>query len=544
MKRLLIISLLLPFLLTSCFQEEKTFIINPDGTGKVEFKATFPLDSVISLGNEKELTPEKKAKNAVTKIIEESEGVAAWANVSYKINDEGKIEFQGTAYFKDLNKVELKMGSIDSNTLKPTLVKKNGLVTIECALESKNGDKAKPKKDQPKWDEMTEKQQKLAIAKTRQQLQQMKGMLSGMAGDMSTKVTIQLPIPGQKASGFKKLSDSSFSITQTGQMMLDGIDKVLADEKIMQTISGDINMTDEPPAEVMHQMFGFSINPTVSFPATAKPAFDYKKELKAAQKAAPAMMKKLGLSVTPPAPMVGEAKFKSLKVAGIRIVTPAPDQKVRAFNWSEGTSIALIGELPGAVISADEGTIETFTLNNGQDLLSTKKWDQKPRSIDLSEDGTLLGFEVQTDQLPEDGATSIKMLKGEIICMAASSSQTVDLEFAKVAEGEESEHYGAKITKFKESKYNEGQKELSIQFELKRNLIKKVSFFDKDGTELKVKEHGYSWSGKRGTLSFLCDDTLPEDCVIALDLYTDLKQHAFPFKIENSPLIPVSPKSK
>ena len=544
MKILLLIPLLLiPLLLVSCFQEEKLYTVNPDGTGKVVFKATFPLDSVINLNQNDgaKPSPEKKAKDAVTKIFEQSEGVAAWADVTYKINDEGKIKFQGTAYFNDLNKVKLKMGGIDSDTLKPTLIKKNGLVTLECALVKKKNasDAAKSEKAQPKWAEMTQKQQKLAMAKARQGLLQMKGMLGGVAADMSTKVTIQLPAPAKKATGFKKLSDSSFTITQTGKMMLEGIDKVLADEKIMQTLAGELDMTQEPPAEVMHQMFGFSANPSVQFPASAAPAFDYKKELQAAQKAAPAMMKKLGLTVAAVAPMVGKAKFKSLRLAGVRIVTPSPDQKVRAFNWSAGTSIALIGELPGAVISADEGKIETFTLNNGQNLLSSKKWDQKPRSINLSDDGAWLSFEIQSDQLPEPGATSIKMLKGEIVCMAAGSSKVVDLAFAKIEQGEKSAHYGAEITEISESKYNKGKKQITIRFELKRDLIKEVTFFDKDGIQLKSKKNGHSWSGGKGTLTLLCDDALSADSVVKLELFTDLKQHVFPFKIENTPLIPI-----
>jgi hypothetical protein len=541
-----ILLLLIPFLLVSCFQEEKIYTLNPDGSGKVQFKATFPLDSVINLNGDggAEPSPEEKAKDAVSKILKKSEGVAAWADVSYKINDEGKIEFQGTAYFSDLNKVELKMGGIDSDTLKPTLIKKDGLVTVECALVKSKSDAARSEKAKPKWAEMTKNQQKLAMAKARQGLMQMKGMLGGIAGDMSSKVTIHLPAPAKKSTGFKKLTGSSYSITQTGEMMLKGIDKVLADEKIMQSLAGDFDMKQEPPAEVMHQMFGLSADPAVSFPAPAAPAFDYKKELQAAQKATPAMMKKLGLTVIPAAPMVGEAKFKSLRLAGVRIVTPTPDRDVRPFNWSAGTTIALIGELPGAVISTDKGKIETFILNNGQNLLSSKSWGQKLQSVDLSDDGTWLGFEVRSDQLPESGATSIKMLKGEIVCMAASSSKILDLAFAKIAQGEKSEHCGAEITKISESKYNKGKKEISIRFALKKDLIKEVKFFDKDGIQLKSKQNGSSWSGDKGSLTLLCDDALAADCVVKVELFTDLKQHVFPFSIENAPLIPTKSKTK
>lgn len=519
--------------------------MNPDGSGKVEFKATFPLDSAINFSSEGETkpSPEKKAKDAVSKTIEKSEGVAAWSDVSYKINDEGEIEFQGTAYFSDINKLKLKMGSMDSNALKPSLSKENGLVSIACSIADKKDDATKTEKDKPKWDEMTPKQQKMAMAKTRKGLLQMKGMLAGV-GDMSTKVTIHLPASAKKSTGFKKLSDSSYTITQTGDMLLKGVDKVLADEGIMQTLAADGDMKNEPPVEVMQQMFGFSADPLVSFPASAAPAFDYKKELQAAQKAAPAMMKKLGLTVEVAAPMAGESKFKSLRLAGVRIVSPSSDQDVRPFNWSAGTAVALIGELPGAVISADEGNIEVFTLNNGQDLMSSKSWDHKPRSIDLSDDGTLMGFEVQSDQLPEAGATSIKMLKGEIVCMAAGSTKVIDLAFAKIEKGEKSEHCGAEITELKKSQYNKGKTEISIRFELKKDLIKDVGFFDKGGVQIESKQNGYSWSGGKGQLTLICDDSLAPDSVVKVELYDDLKKHVLPFLIEDAPLIPVKSKAQ
>jgi len=541
-----ILLLLIPFLLVSCFQEEKIYTVNPDGSGKVEFKATFPLDSAfnIKLGDESTPSPEKKAKEAVAKIFEKSEGVSAWADVTYKINDEGKIEFQGTAYFSDLNKLELKMGSIDSDTLKPTLTKKNGLVTVECALAKKNKNKADAGKKNPKWAELTKEQQKKALAKTRQELMQLKAVLAGIAGDMSSKVIVHLPGPAKKATGFKQLSSSSYTITQTGETMLKGIDKLLADEKMMEMMAAEGDMKQDPPAEVSRLLFGYSSNPAVSFSASSSPAFDYKKELKAAQKAAPAMMEKLGLTVAPAAPMMGKATFKSLRLAGLRIVTPFIDRDVRPFSWSAGTSISLIGELPGAVVSAEGGKIETFVLNNGQNLLSSKSWDKKPKSIKLSDDGTLMGFEVQSNLVPDPDATAIKMLKGEIVCTAAGSTKVINLAFAKMKKGETSQHYGAKITEIKTSKYNEGKKEISIHFELKKDLIKQVKFFDKDGTELKSKRNGHSWSGDSGSFTFLCDDALAEDGVVKLEIYADLKRHVLPFLIENTPLLPRKSTSK
>lgn len=154
MKRLLLLLPLL-FLLSSCFQEELVYTLNPDGSGKVNLKATFPLDSLFELQipGENTLNSEEKAQKVVKKLLEKSEGIEAWSSISYKIDDDNKIELQGTAYFKDVNKVKLELNDIDSETLNPTFTKKNGLVTVRCPL-GKNVDKKdtftpNPKKKSP-----------------------------------------------------------------------------------------------------------------------------------------------------------------------------------------------------------------------------------------------------------------------------------------------------------------------------------------------------------------------------------------------------------
>ena len=212
MKKLLLLLPLL-FLLTSCFQEELVYTLNPDGSGKVNVKATFPLDSLFELHipGENTLSSEEKAQKVVKNLLEKSEGVAAWSSISYKINDDNKIELQGTAYFKDVNTVKLKLENIDSETLNPTFTKKNGLVTVRCPL-GKNLDKEDAstpnKKKKVVWADMSKKQQKQALAKTRLKLIQLKGIYVGLASEMNTKVTILLPEAAQNFTAFKKTSNS------------------------------------------------------------------------------------------------------------------------------------------------------------------------------------------------------------------------------------------------------------------------------------------------------------------------------------------------
>jgi len=553
MKKLLLLLPLL-FLLTSCFQEELVYTLNPDGSGKVNVKITFPLDSYfdLNLTGENTLSPEKKAQQVVKKALEQSEGIAAWTNVSYKTTDDNEIEFQGIAYFKDVNKVKINLGNIDSDTLTPTFTKKKGVVTVTCPLDKNvETEDVTPssKKKKVKWADMSQKQQKQALAKTRRALTQFKGMLIAMDSDMSTQVTIQLPAPAQKTTLFKKLTHSSFTITQTGKMIIQGVDQVLSDEKILQRMAeDDSSMKNNPPAEVATAMFGSSDTPSLQFSASAPPAFDYKKEVTAALKQTPAMIQKLGIKikikVPPITSVLGIVKFKSLRLAGFSVVTNAPDRKVSPFNQSAGMSVAFIGELPGSVLSVKEGKITSFILNNGQKMLSGGNLFHKIPSIDLNEDGTIVGFNIKSDQCPKPDATSIKILKGEIICATAKATKITDLGFSQLMEGQKSKHFGAEIKSIKKSQYFNGEKEITIHFDLKKEAIKEVSFFDKDGTQLKSSQRGYTWSGDNEVLKLLCNDTLSKDGKIKVEVYTDLRHLLIPFTVKNTPLIPKQPVTK
>jgi len=538
--------LLFAFFLAACYQEERTYTVNPDGSGKVVFEATFPLDSSmgISFGDEEEKKPEEKLKDAVISILEESEGVAAWSDVSFELKDGDKVGFKGTAYFKDLSSVDLNMGSISSDMLDPVVSRTGDLVTIECSQgdEEEDGDDQEKaaEEEAKKWEAMSEKEQDAELAKAKQQLVQMKAMVAGMAGDMSTKVTFLLPEAPSKNHNFEKVSDTSYTVESSGEKMLKAFDTLIEDEELLRSAAGGgIQMQGDPPEELFEALFGRPGQPSLVFSAKAAPAFDYSAEVKAAQEASPAMLKELGLEVVPVAPMAGEGSFESVRLAGLRVVTSSPDDSVRPFNWTKGISLALLGKLPGAVISAEEGEVKSFILDNDQDLLSSKKWDREIRSVDLSDDGTLVGFEIKSDKMPKAGATAIKELSGELVCMAATGSETVDLGFKKLAVGEEGERFKSKIEELGDHSFHEDKKEVSIRFEIDRSMIKEVHFVDPDGVRLESRKNGHSWSGKGGTLSFTVDKSLTEACRVEIETYSGVTKHVVPFKLENTPLMPV-----
>jgi hypothetical protein len=92
----LALSLLLA-LTSGCFEVEDAWVLNPDGSGKVTRTLT--------------LDPRgKAAKDWANLGIKRAKGVDAWADFKSKSLDDGRLEIQATAYFRDLNALDLKLG--------------------------------------------------------------------------------------------------------------------------------------------------------------------------------------------------------------------------------------------------------------------------------------------------------------------------------------------------------------------------------------------------------------------------------------------------
>ena len=59
-----------------CFETKQEFTLNPDGSGKAVIESSFtPTAWLINTG---EQDPEKSARDAIRKVIEEAEGADAW----------------------------------------------------------------------------------------------------------------------------------------------------------------------------------------------------------------------------------------------------------------------------------------------------------------------------------------------------------------------------------------------------------------------------------------------------------------------------------
>jgi hypothetical protein len=66
--------------------------------------------------------PVEKAREEVNKILKDSEGVEAWKDVTFKVTDDLKLLFKGTAYFHKLSVLRIG-GSVKSNPCRQEFIK-------------------------------------------------------------------------------------------------------------------------------------------------------------------------------------------------------------------------------------------------------------------------------------------------------------------------------------------------------------------------------------------------------------------------------------
>jgi len=110
MKRLSIILICLVLFLASCYEIVETYVINPDGSGKVIIETTYmPYSSVkkeMEGKLEGKLSEEELQMNIYELLKNNVKGVEVWSDVTFNATEGGKIYFKGTAYFKDINKIK------------------------------------------------------------------------------------------------------------------------------------------------------------------------------------------------------------------------------------------------------------------------------------------------------------------------------------------------------------------------------------------------------------------------------------------------------
>lgn len=507
--------------LTSCFETEQEFTLNPDGTGKMVLDTTFPN---VSLDGRDERS-EQALEKAVAEFLKESEGIVAWKDVSYKWADDGRIHFKGTGYFPDISAVKLKnIGSMEFRWL---VAEGNG--TLEMNFQENENQGAPKKISQDPAERAKE------IEVERAKFQQSKPMLAGFLNGMQQTASFNLPGKAGEASNFTADDTGKLTIKLTGEKMLAAMEGLVNDDEWIAKNGFDAQQGPAEMDELNEGLFGTAGPARVTRTSVDKPLFDYAGELAAAQRDFAELQEKFTVQIGPAAD--GEP-FESLEVVGVRMVSEVDEKlKLRPFFQDSGYTLSVLGKFSGSVMDVtNESKLQKAIADDGSDLMPKNRFGKGINSPKLSEDQSAVLFEIELSA-PGKQVKSIKEVSGTIQYKVSSGVKEVELGFPALKSGEKGKELSAEITEIKEGWQKGDSKEMEIKLAIELDAIKEMVLTD--GAKRAVLEkrgHSYS-SGGPTTLTYYSKTGIPEGAKLTAVLHDGVKTFDIPFQLENLSLL-------
>lgn len=492
----------LSVLLASCIESTKHYVLNPDGSGKVmvEIKTT----SFKGEGD-------KSIRDNLKEMLQGSSGVDVWADVSSKSLDDGRVQFNGTAYFKNVSDVKIK--NADDFNVKLEEIDRQ---TRRLILSNKDEKKTKTESGR---DDMTLQGQRAKYA-------QMKPMLGAFLATMKTDIIVDLPGTVKQTTNFRK-DKNRLTLSFQGDKMMTALDELIADDVWLseQVKQGRDIQANSPSGDVLNEkLFGEKGPVQATFIVSSKSQFDYAAEVEKAKSAYESMLTGLGLGNILPVKLASGGQFKSLKVAKVSL-SDIDDDDYTHFGTSKRYQVTLLGELPGAVLNLTKGELRSAVADNGDDLMPESEWDREINWPQLSSSKNFVMFDVNL-KLPSSHVRAIAEVSGVLRYVVGSQTRMTEsrVSFAEDSRGE----HGVTI----EGIENQGEESiLKLEIEGAGHAVKGVSFKDAAGRPLEAREQSWSSSDDKIWYSFARDGGWPDKGTVVLEMYTDVKEYELPFVI-------------
>ena len=542
-------------LLTSgCFDTKDDYTLNPDGSGKVVHECTFQAVN-LNAGNENE-DPGKALTNAVREVLQQTKGVEAWRDVTFKTLDDGRLYFRGTAYFKELAKLDIPnqtmlefdwKKSADGGAVLTLRTNKSDTETSEGVSIHHMKQKSPPKN-------MTPEELDKRIKQQRGQFQQSKPMLAGFLGAMKHAVVFHLPGKVSSSANFTNDGTGNLAIKFDGAKMMEVMEKLINDDEWCRKHNGTgFDDMQEKPAmnEEMNQfLFGEKAPVSATVAGAAKPLFDYAAEVGAATKEYAQTKKALRVGSSASAdeaPEINAAPatggLKSIRVVGVSLNTKL-DENLPAFNnWDASYAVSLLVEFSGAVQSVtDETVVETVTADDGASLLPDSDWNRKVHFPKLAKDKTAAILEFKLN-LPASGVKGLKELSGHVQYRVSSGTKEIDLGLDGLTAGATGTNLNAEIKSIKEGWQKNGSQEMSLHLKTSPDAIKSMSLVV-DGNKTVLRQNGYG--GGNGAFDFTYESktNFPANGRLVAEVYDKVQTFEAPFKLENISLLGTSADAK
>jgi len=278
-------------LAAGCIDEKGEYTLNPNGSGKITYEITMAPMSPGFEGQQSD--PNEQIAQHVRQILQQSEGVDVWSDVSFKMTDNGKMYFKGTAYFPDVNKLQI----YNSGSAFPMKTNENGEIIIQ--LETEETDPGAKEDAAPAPAKLSEEELNQKVQQTKAEYAQTRMIMSSFLPTLKVESTLHLPGKIKEVSNFEKIDDRTVRFVLSGEKLLKTLDEAMADDELLkeQLREGkDPGEFSEEDLEINEKLFGQKAPVRIVVIPDKKHRFDYDTEVAAAKKNYQPMLEKLKLA--------------------------------------------------------------------------------------------------------------------------------------------------------------------------------------------------------------------------------------------------------
>ena len=539
MKRLmpLLLMILATIVWSGCFETKADYTINPDGSGKVTVEVTTAgMDGMMGNMNGKTPDGSKTARD----IIQQATGVDTWKDVEFRVLDDGRNYFKGTAYFKNISNVKFKNAGAGDSIVVYQDAQKNWVLEL-ATNPSKKSDKAKSGSEKiPTTDAEITK----AVKEQKNGYNQMRPMLLAIMGTMKSEMNFRLPGKAQSSNNMTQQADGSYQVSFTGEKFIQVLDKLFADENwLKEQARAGANIKDNPPSgdAVNELLFGQKGPVRAVVSGKTAPQFNYEAEVSAAKAGYDAMIERLGLNQTESSATMESSKperavqsyqggtFDWVKITRVTY-SNVEDPDYLQFGTDQSYQVTFTGALPGAIVKTERAVVTAAIADNGQNLLHESEWYRETNYVEMSKQKDFLRWTL-TLTVPDATAKGIKRIEGTVYAMRSTSTSVVDPGIRKFEKGAEGNQYGAVIEDIQDDEYTH---QMVIRVGLPDFKLNKMDILDEKGNPVGISDRYISTYTEESTTMVLNLNTaVPKRGTINIHIHDDVEGVELPFVVEN-----------
>jgi hypothetical protein len=267
--------------LTGCLTQEQTYHLNSDGSGKLVLAMTVDTSMMGALGGGGG-AGQDMGKEVALQLLRGTQGIDTWADLTHETAADGKTQVNGTAFFKDINKLQMSAGEQAGGASAGALTSTRSGDSWTVSVGLVGGDSAPSAASEGA--KLSAEQVKTAMQQAQAQWEASKSLVAPMVEGAKITTTVKAGGTVKETVGFAKVDDQTASMSFGGAKVISAIDAMMNDPKIMEeALAGGDAMGVLRDQKRMQKTIMESLTEGKGMPKVeltpGAPAFDYAAEV-------------------------------------------------------------------------------------------------------------------------------------------------------------------------------------------------------------------------------------------------------------------------